>query len=120
MADSKTIRIKPAVLTADTDTVTNLEDIADYAPANAAYTLAKAKAAVVAYNTASSAETRAAAALKTARDNAVAAEQALHTMALGVRDQVVAQYGSSSNEVQSIGRKKKSERKTPTRKPAAP
>ena len=47
----------------------------------------------------------------------MAAEQALHAMALGVRDQVVAQFGPDSNEVQSIGRKKKSERRSSARKP---
>ena len=35
---------------------------------------------------------------------------------LGVKDQVTAQFGRDSNEVQSIGLKKASERKAPQRK----
>ena len=39
-------------------------------------------------------------------------------MAVNVREQVSAQFGQSSDEVQSVGRKKKSERKAPApRKP---
>jgi hypothetical protein len=35
---------------------------------------------------------------------------------LGVKDQVTAQFGRDSNEVQAIGLKKASERKAPQRK----
>ncbi|MDQ6631631.1 MAG: hypothetical protein M3Y82_07715 [Verrucomicrobiota bacterium] len=35
---------------------------------------------------------------------------------LGAKKQVIAQYGEDSNEVQSIGLKKKSERATPAKK----
>jgi hypothetical protein len=35
---------------------------------------------------------------------------------LGVKAQVIAQYGHDSDEVQSLGLKKKSEHKRPTRK----
>ena len=35
---------------------------------------------------------------------------------LGVKTQVIAQYGVDSNEAQSLGLVKKSERKPPTRK----
>ena len=117
MADPKTKRLNPLILKADADTITNLETIAGYKPANDAYTLAKAQALVTAHALAAAAEVKAEAAFKTARDIAVAAEQAFHTMALGVRDQVIAQFGKDSNEVQSIGLKKKSERKTAGRKP---
>ena len=37
---------------------------------------------------------------------------------LGSRDQVVAQFGKDSNEVQAVGRKKVSEYKKPVRKKA--
>ena len=37
MADPKTKRIKPAVLQADADTITNLEEVSGYKPANAKY-----------------------------------------------------------------------------------
>lgn len=117
MADPKTKRLKPAVLQADADTLTNLEEVVGYKPANAKYSLANAQAAAAVQVETAAVELKAVAALKTARDNAVAAEQAFHAMALGVRDQVVAQFGQDSNEVQSIGRKKKSERRSSARKP---
>ena len=55
-------------------------------------------------------------ALDSARDNAAAAEWDFHNTMLGVKDQVVAQYGKDSNELQSMGLKKASERKAPKRK----
>jgi hypothetical protein len=54
--------------------------------------------------------------LKTARDNAVKAERAFHEAILSARDQVRAQFGVDSDEYQSIGMKKKSERKQPVKK----
>ncbi|HLL77504.1 MAG TPA: hypothetical protein VK421_19770 [Pyrinomonadaceae bacterium] len=55
------------------------------------------------------AETQAAAALAAARDDAVAAEWEFHNAMLGAKEQVVAQFGKDSNEIQSLGLKKKSE-----------
>jgi hypothetical protein len=40
-------------------------------------------------------------------------------MMLGVKTQVVAQYGDNSDQVQALGLKKKSERKKPARKAKA-
>jgi hypothetical protein len=48
-----------------------------------------------------------------ARDAANAAEWALHNLILGAKDQVIAQYGEDSDQVQAIGLKKKSEHKRP-------
>jgi hypothetical protein len=53
---------------------------------------------------------------KAARDNAVDAEWAFHEAILAAKDQVRAQFGVNSNEYQSIGLKKKSERKSPKKK----
>jgi len=53
--------------------------------------------------------------LDTARDNAAAAEWEFHNAMLGVKDQIIAQFGKDSNQVQAIGLKKKSERKSPGR-----
>ena len=50
------------------------------------------------------------------RDNAVAAEWDFHNFVLGAKEQVIAQFGKDSNEVQSIGLKKKSEYKSRKRK----
>ncbi len=40
-----------------------------------------------------------------------------HDYMLGAKDQVKAQFGSSSNELQGLGIKKKSEYDKPTKKP---
>jgi hypothetical protein len=60
--------------------------------------------------------------LDTARDEATAAEWAFHNAMLGGKDQVKAQFGVDSNELQAVGLKKKSEYKSPKSKapPAKP
>jgi hypothetical protein len=65
---------------------------------------------------AQSAETQAAARAAETRDLAAAAEWEYHNAIIGMKDQVTAQYGRDSNEVQTIGRKKASERKSPGKK----
>jgi hypothetical protein len=58
--------------------------------------------------------------LDAARDDSTAAEWAFHNAILGAKDQVIAQFGDDSNEVQSLGLKKKSEYKSPKTKPPSP
>ncbi len=48
-------------------------------------------------------------------DAAVAAEWRFHEAMQGAKEQVIAQYGKSSDQVQSLGLKKKSEYKRPVR-----
>ena len=55
-------------------------------------------------------------ALNTARDAAIRAERSFHNAILGAKDQVIAQYGADSDAVQSLGLKKKSDRKRPGRR----
>ena len=55
-------------------------------------------------------------ALATARDAATAAEWDFHNFMLAVKEQIIAQYGKSSDQSQSLGLKKKTEYKTPGRK----
>ena len=50
-----------------------------------------------------------------ARDNATAREWEFHNLMPGAKDQVTAQFGRDSNEVQALGLKKSSERKAPKR-----
>jgi hypothetical protein len=119
MAD-ETRRLRPAELQADTGGYAALQEIEDYNPSKAEYTLVKVTAANKAATDAQTKETQAEAALKKARDAAAAAEWAFHNVMLGVKTQVIAQYGESSDEVQSIGLKKKSEYKRPSRRAAKP
>ena len=45
-----------------------------------------------------------------------AAEWEFHDVIFGAKTQVKAQFGDSSNEIQALGLKKKSEYKSPTKK----
>lgn len=55
-----------------------------------------------------------------ARDHAVAAEWEFHNAVLGMKDQVRAQYGSDSDQVQALGLKKKSKYRAPARRNGLP
>jgi hypothetical protein len=110
---NETRRLSPAVLTADQAALAALKDISGYTPANADYTLAKVTAAFDAMDAEQEIETQKQAAADAARDDATAAEWAFHNAILGVKEQVRAQYGMDSNELQSIGLTKKSEKAKP-------
>jgi hypothetical protein len=116
MARFETRRLKPSLLTEDTDGFSALQDIPDYAPANADYSVANGSTAQTAMLKAQQSEAQAEAAYKAARDNSVAAEWDFHNFTLGAKKQVMAQYGDSSNQIQGLGLKKKTEYKTPSKK----
>lgn len=116
MAKNQTKRLNPDLLKADVDSLAALAEIKTYHPANPAFTVEADQTLKAAIDDAQAAEAVAEAALKTARDLAVAAEWAFHNAILGSKDQVSAQYGKDSNEYQSLGMKKKSEYKSPGRK----
>lgn len=119
MADSKTRRLTPDEREADLKAFASLKNLTGYAPPNAAYSVANITTSQTAMSTAQTVENTAEDAWNTARDNAVAAEQAFHEKILGAKAQVIAQYGPSSNEVQSLGLKKKSEYAKPAAKAKA-
>ena len=116
MANNPTRRIAPAVLQADLESFAALQAITNYTPANAAYTLAAITALKQSMEAKQTAETQAAAALASARDTATDGEWEFHKAMLGSRTQVNAQFGENSDQVQSVGLKKKSEYKKPSRK----
>jgi hypothetical protein len=120
MAQSNTKRIDPDLLGADKDSLVALQVITTYAPSKPELTTAAVVAVSAALTTAQAAEVQAKNAWDAARDNAVAAEWALHNAILGVKDQVRAQFGPDSNELQSLGLKKKSERNAPKPKSSKP
>ncbi|HXI25595.1 MAG TPA: hypothetical protein VNG71_17140 [Pyrinomonadaceae bacterium] len=116
MAKNETNRIKPSVLADDLETYAAMHNLSNYAPANAAY---DKPTNTTRYNdmiAKQQREAQLAGDLAGARDERVASEWAFHNGMLGTKDQVAAQYGVNSNEYQSIGRKKKTEYKSPTRK----
>jgi hypothetical protein len=116
MAKDETKRLNPSVLDADNTAFAALQAIANYAPANPTYTTAAITTAHAELLATRTTEAQTAAAAAAARDAAVNKEWNFHNLMLGVKDQVTAQFGRNSNEVQSLGRKKVSEYKARTRK----
>jgi hypothetical protein len=112
---NETKRVKPAQMEADRDSFAALQAIAGYAPASPIYRTAAITEVQNALAGAQTAEAQAEAALASARDTAVAREWEFHNLILGAKDQVIAQFGRDSNEVQAMGLKKTSERSAPTR-----
>ncbi|HEX8773037.1 MAG TPA: hypothetical protein VF735_05485 [Pyrinomonadaceae bacterium] len=115
MAKDENKRIRPALLQTDEDAFAALQTIEGYAPANSNYTLAAATTAHAELAAAQARAVQAEAAAAEARDTAVAKEWAFHNMMLGVKDQVVAQFGKDSSQVQALGLKRKSEYRSPGR-----
>jgi len=120
MAKDETKRLSPSVLDSDKTAFAALQAITNYAPANSAFSTAAITTAHAELLAAQTTEAQTAAAAAAARDNAVAKEWNFHNLMLGTKDQVTAQFGRNSNEVQSLGRKKPSEYKARTRKPKTP
>lgn len=116
MAKNQTRRVASAVLSTDREAFDALQGITTYAPANAAYTVASIKAARDRMDDALRAATQADAAADAARAAATAAEWEFHNSMLGADVQVNAQFGSNSDEYASLGNKKKSEYKSPSRR----
>ena len=106
-------RLRPAQVQADRDAFAALQAIAGYTPANAAYALTAITAARTSLDGAQQTEAQAAAAAAAARDETVAREWEFHNLMLGVKDQIIAQFGKDSNEVQAVGLKRKSEYSRP-------
>lgn len=118
MAKDQSRRIAPNVLEADRNGLAALQAIADYAPANPTFELTKILNAQTQLAEAQRVEAQTAAAAAAARDNAVAKEWEFHNLMIGAKDQVMAQFGRDSNEVQALGLKKLSERRSPVRRSA--
>ena len=120
MATNQRPRLRPALLQADKDALAALQAIPGYQPMNPAYAVAELESALSAHTQAQAAEVQAQAAYAAARDTAGATERRFHDLMVGMKEQVIAQFGSNSNEVAAIGLKKKSEYKRPLRKAPKP
>ena len=115
MAQNKNHRIQPQVLKTDIDDLRALKAIGDYKPVNPAYSIEAVEARHDAMQAAQEAEADAQDVLDAKRDAAVAAQWEYHNIVLGAKNQVLAQYGEDSDQLASLGIKKKSERKAPVR-----
>ncbi len=91
---SKPNRLSPARIQEDRDAFAALQAIAGYTPNNPAYAISALTAA-------------------TARDEAAAREWEFHDLILGAKDQIRAQFGKDSTEVQAVGLKRRSEYSRP-------
>jgi hypothetical protein len=104
-------RLRPVILAGDENAIIIIRSWTDYNPANTAYATTALDASLTAMKLAQENETKLIAQLAAARDAARVAEWAFHDAILGAKDQVVAQYGPDSDQIQALGLKKKSERK---------
>lgn len=113
-------RTSATILQADKDALAALEAMPGYDPRHERYRVTTAQAALAVMTEKQTISARADAAAAAARDEAAEAEAAFHTIIVGAKEQVRAQYGSDSNEVQAVGLKKKSDRKRPVRRVPKP
>jgi hypothetical protein len=116
MARNQSKRLPPGKIEADESGFAALQTIPDYTPINSTYTVSAVKAAHGELQSLRSAEAQAQAQAAAARDNAVAQEWEFHNLMLGVKEQVIAQFGKDSDEVQALGLKRKSDYKSPKRR----
>jgi hypothetical protein len=98
---------------ADSDALAAIKGMSDYGPSNVQFTLDKLTASSGALGNANEEFAKAEATFKARRDDLVKAQWAFHNLMLGAKQQVVAQYGDDSDQAQSVGLKKKSERARP-------
>lgn len=116
MAKNEHKRLAPGKLEADENGFTALTSIEGYSPINPSYTLSAIASVHRELQDLRNVATEAVAAAARARDHAVAKEWEFHNLMLGVKEQVIAQFGKDSNEVQMLGLKKKSDYRPPRRK----
>jgi hypothetical protein len=111
-------RLRPAQITADKYAFNAVQNIVGYAPSKSETSIDAINELLQLLEEKRKVETHREGEFKAARDNTVAAEHAFHQAVLEMKDQVRAQFGKDSNELQSLGLKKKSEYKSPKRKRA--
>jgi len=120
MAKDQTRRLKPSLLKEDNEVLAAISGMPDYAPADSTYAKTELLAKQTAMVTGQTTETQKNGEAAAARDAATAAEWDFHNYVLAAKNQVVAQYGEDSDQVQAIGLIKKSERKKPTHHTTTP
>ncbi|MBU3678977.1 MAG: hypothetical protein FGM32_05135 [Candidatus Kapabacteria bacterium] len=111
MARRTTIRVTQKTLAQDREVAKAVLGLKDYNPANKEFTVVKLQEALKNVEAAILAEQSAQEAAAKARDEAIAIENSFHDLVLGVKRQVIAQYGDDSDEIAKLGMKKKSERR---------
>lgn len=108
-------RLSPQVINQDVDSLNGLKTIQDYSTKRKDATSEVLQQAYQAMLTQQQIETEKLAVYRAASDAARLAEWEFHNAVLAMKEVVKGQFGSDSNEAQSVGLKKKSDRKRPTR-----
>ena len=120
MSNGKTKRLQPSVLQVDQDAFDALKAISDYISSNPEFTIERITESHDALDAAQALAIQTQAAADAARDALVARQWEFHEKMLGAKDQVQARYGPNSDQLQSLGRKKKVEyKKKPSKKGSA-
>lgn len=109
MAKDESRRLRPALLQADQEVLAALLAFPDYQPSNPAYRREVLQEALQTMQAKQSLEIQTLAAAKAARDEANSSEWRFHNLILGAKEQVIAQYGRDSAQVQALGLRRKSE-----------
>ncbi|MBS1968549.1 MAG: hypothetical protein JST60_22685 [Chloroflexi bacterium SZAS-1] len=107
-------------LQASLDALRAILSLPDYQPINPACNAAALAALETRLANAERAEQLAQMQYANAHDEAVTSAWELHNTVLMAKAQVIAQYGDDSNEVASLGLKKKSARRRPARRTSVP
>jgi hypothetical protein len=108
-------RLTPALLNQDVDSYNGLKTIDGYSTKRANATPEALQQAYQTMLAQQQAETEKLAMYRAASDAARLAEWEFHNAVLAMKEVVKGQFGSDSNEAQSVGLKKKSDRKRPVR-----
>ena len=116
MGTARKQRLAPREIQADHKTLIGLRSLMDYAPRNGAYNVSRLAELYQTMLEAQEAEQSAVKALGTARSAAIKAARAFHEGILGVKAEVIAQYGADSEAVRTAGLRPKSERRRPARR----
>ena len=116
MAIHQNRKPSPEDMKSDRTALLAIRELRDYVPVNRAHSVEALTALEQALIQAEQEEQRLQNALATARDTAIAAAWELRNSILGAKAAVIAQYGADSNAVQTLGLKKKSDRRRPSRR----
>ncbi|HEY9623895.1 MAG TPA: hypothetical protein V6C78_26290 [Crinalium sp.] len=110
-----TRRLSPQVISQDIDSLHGLQTIDEYVTLRSEASQANLQRTYQAMLEQQQQETEKLALYRAAADAARLAEWEFHNAVLAMKEVVRGQYGSDSDEAQSVGLKKKSDRKRPTR-----
>ncbi len=109
-------RLRPQIITDDTDALNGIRTLLDYNPLRSEVTLAALQTAYRTMQQRQQEESELRARAQSASTLARQAEWDFHNGILAMRKAVLSQYGDDSNEVLAVGLKKKSARKRPARR----